>query len=49
MAEFLKVQINYNTIASEMWTNPIPVGGSTTVGFTGTKTAETEINISNYG
>ena len=37
---------NHNTIASEMWTNPIPVGGSTTDGFTGTKTAETEISIS---
>lgn len=39
---------NHYTIASEMWTNPIPVGGSTTVGFTGTKSAETEVSISNY-
>lgn len=36
------------TIASEMWTNPIPVGGSTTVGFVGTKDIDIETGINNF-
>lgn len=39
---------NHYIVASEMWTNPIPVGGSTTVGFTGTKSADIEIGVNNY-
>ena len=30
---FIEKTDTHYTIASEMWTNPIPVGGSTTVGF----------------
>ena len=36
------------TITSEMWTNPIPVDGSTTIGFVGTKCAPEEVFINNF-
>ncbi len=35
-------------IASEMWTNPIDVGGTKIIGFTGTKKNTDEQSISNY-
>lgn len=39
---------NHYTIASEMWTNPIPAGGSKTVGFVGTKDANHNAQFNNY-
>lgn len=39
---------NHYIIASEMWTNPIPVGGSTTVGFVGTKGVDVEAGVNNF-
>lgn len=39
---------NHYIIASEMWTNPIPVGGSTTVGFVGTKGVDIEAGVNNF-
>lgn len=36
------------TIASEMWTNPIPVDGSTTIGFVGTKGVDIEAGVNNF-
>ncbi len=39
---------NHYTIASEMWTNPIPAGGSKTIGFIGTKAANTNAQFNNY-
>ena len=39
---------NHYVIASEMWTNPIPVGGSTTVGFVGTKDVDIEAGVNNF-
>lgn len=34
------------TVASELWTNPIPANGSARIGFVGTKSAGKEIEIS---
>ena len=39
---------NSYTIASEVWTNPIPYNGSTTVGFTGTKESDVEAILENF-
>lgn len=39
---------NHYTIASEMWTNPIPVGGSAAIGFVGTKDMGIEVGVNNF-
>ena len=39
---------NHYTIASEMWTNPIAVGSSKTVGFVGTKVQDIDAAINNF-
>ena len=38
---------NHYVVASEMWSNPIAVGASVTIGFTGDKVEETELAINN--
>lgn len=38
---------NYYTIASEMWTNPIPVGETITVGFVGNNAQDIDAAITN--
>ena len=39
---------NHYTIACEMWTNPIPVGGSKTIGFVGRKASGSNAQFNNY-
>lgn len=46
-ARMLESDDNHYTIASEMWTNPIPVGESIYFGFVGTTFSEAEAEINN--
>lgn len=39
---------NHYVVASEMWSNPIAVGESRTIGFTGIKNSNSEPSINNY-
>lgn len=44
----ISAEENHYVVASEMWSNPIDVGGSKTIGFTGTKQAANDVALSNF-
>ena len=39
---------NHYVVASEIWSNPIDVGGSKTIGFTGSKQADDDAALSSF-